>query len=217
MSHPTATAHPDHPAGSARPGRPNRRRGARVLPLVLAAALLVPACGSDGDDAGSDDGGPTTEAPAPTAPTSSTDGDVVEVTAVDFEFQGLPATVKAGTKLQIANDAPTELHELVAIKLPAGEERSVEDLLALPEEEVGALLGGGPPAAVLLAAPGGEQIAAVGDGTLTEPGRYLVMCSIPTGADPQAYLDAAASGEQPEGVEGIPHFAHGMHAELTVE
>ena len=38
-------------------------------------------------------------------------------------------------------------------------------------------------AAVLLADPGGEQIAAIGDGVLSEPGRYLLLCAIPTGVD----------------------------------
>ena len=74
-------------------------------------------------------------------------------------------------------------------------------------------------AMVLLAPPGSsEQIVAVGDGSLTEPGRYLVACFIPTGADPQAYLDAASSSEggPPEVEGGPPHFTHGMWAEVTV-
>ena len=72
---------------------------------------------------------------------------------------------------------------------------------------------GGPPATVLLAKPGGPQIDAVGDGTLTEPGRYLVACSIPVGADPDEILEA--EGPPPAG--GIPHFHKGMYAEVTVE
>ena len=71
--------------------------------------------------------------------------------------------------------------------------------------------------AVLLTAPGGEQIAAVGDGTLAEPGRYLIMCAIPTGADAEEYLAAAATSDGPTQVEGgAPHFAHGMFAALIV-
>ena len=97
--------------------------------------------------------------------------------------------------------------------------RSVEELLELPQEQLGAVLGAGPPQTVLLAPPGREQIPAVGDGTLREPGRYLVMCSIPTGVDPAEYLAAAAAagGEQPQVPGGTPHFVHGMAAELFVE
>jgi hypothetical protein len=74
---------------------------------------------------------------------------------------------------------------------------------------------------VLLQPPGSdEQIVAVGDGTLTEPGRYVLMCFIPTGADPDEYLAAAAAsdGEAPTGVAGgPPHVVNGMYAELQVE
>ena len=58
---------------------------------------------------------------------------------------------------------------------------------------------------------------AVGDGTLQEPGRYLVICTIPTGADPAEYLAAEATSNGPPDVEGgPPHFTHGMYAELDV-
>ena len=72
---------------------------------------------------------------------------------------------------------------------------------------------------MLLAAPDGEQIAAVGDGTLAEPGRYLLLCSIPTGVDPGDYLRAAAesAGGPPDVAGGPPHFVNGMFAELIVE
>ncbi len=78
----------------------------------------------------------------------------------------------------------------------------------------------GEPVTVLLQVPGtGAEIAAVGDGVITKPGRYLLGCFIPVGADPQEYLDAAAKagGGAPQGVAGgPPHFAAGMYAELTV-
>ncbi|MEQ9161428.1 MAG: hypothetical protein RLN74_01900, partial [Ilumatobacter fluminis] len=63
-------------------------------------------------------------------------------------------------------------------------------------------------------------IEAVGDGTLSEPGRYVLMCFIPIGADPDEYLAAvaAAGGGKPDGVAGgPPHFTAGMYAELVVE
>lgn len=186
-------------------------RTRRAALVALAAALLVAACGDDeAATASGDTVAPTTEAVAPA---------VVEVTAVDFAFEGLPERVAAGTRLALANDAPAELHELVAIRLPDDEHRPVHELLALPEAELGLILGAAPPATVLLATPGGEQIEAVGDGTLRQPGRYLVLCAIPTGVAPQAYLEAvaAAQGEKPEVAGGPPHFVHGMAAELVVE
>lgn len=106
-----------------------------------------------------------------------------------------------------------------AIALPPTETRSADELVHLPEAELGQLMAAGPPAFVILTPPGGDPIPAVGDGTLTEPGRYLLMCAIPTGVDPGAYLEAAAAagGEKPDVPGGPPHFVHGMFAEITVE
>ena len=95
----------------------------------------------------------------------------------------------------------------------------VDELLALPPAELEATLG--EPVTVILQPPGApEAIVAVGDGVLTEPGRYVLMCFIPIGADPDEYLAAvaAAGGGKPEGVAGgPPHFTAGMVAELVVE
>lgn len=148
---------------------------------------------------------------------AATDDEVVEVTLVDFAFEGLPATVEAGTTVTVSNEAEAELHELVAFRLPDDEDRSVDELAGLSPQELTTALG--EPAHVQLAEPGGEPVLAVGDGTLSEPGRYAVMCFIPTGVDPQEYLRVAAETEQgPPQVEGgPPHFVHGMFTELTVE
>lgn len=182
--------------------------------LALAPLLLAGATGCTDDTA--DTAAPTTTA---TAHHSGQEHDVVEVTAVDFSFEDLPERIPAGTRLTLRNDAPSELHELVAFRLPDDETRSVDELLALPEAELGVVLGAGPPQTVLLAPPDGDQVTAVGDGTLDEPGRYLVMCSIPTGVDPATYLAAAAAsaGAPPQVEGGPPHFVHGMAAELVVD
>lgn len=143
--------------------------------------------------------------------------ETVEVTLVDFGFEGLPQSVPAGSRLSVANGAEEELHELVAFHLPDDEERSVAALSELTPGELAQELG--EPIAVLLAEPGGEQIPAVGDGTLTEPGRYAIMCFIPTGVEPQEYLRVAGETEEgpPQVDGGPPHFVHGMYTELTVE
>lgn len=199
-----------------------RRAGGAVL--VAGLLLGTVACGDDDDATAT-----TTEVPAAdsstTAPADPTtdpaDGeehDHFEVTAVDFAFEDLPSEIKAGTRLSLVNDAETELHELVAIRLPDDETRPVSELVTLPQEELGAIMSS-EPQAVLLAEPGGEQIAAVGDGTITEPGRYVVLCAIPTGVAPAEYLAAAAESQGgPPTIEnaGPPHFVSGMWAELTV-
>jgi hypothetical protein len=209
---------------------PARRRTVAVS-LLAAGLALLPACGDDEDDAGSDATTTTEEAGSSTTDGATDDtadaeepaGDepgVLEVELVDYAFEGLPESVPAGTRLTITNSSEAELHELIAIRIPDEETRPVEELVALPDEELGAIFGEGPPDTVLLAPPGGEQVDAVGDGTLTEPGRYVLACFMPTGVDPDAYLNAPPSEEGPPevpGADGPPHIAHGMWAELVVE
>ncbi len=149
-------------------------------------------------------------------------GDNTEtVTAVDYSFQDLPSSVKAGTTLELTNASTTELHEMVVLRIPDHEKRPVQELVRLPEDQMMAIFGQGEPAMVLLAPPGGgEMIKAVGDGKLTEKGRYAVACFIPTGVDPAAYLAAAeAAGDGPPSIPGAgpPHVAHGMFGQITVE
>ena len=144
---------------------------------------------------------------------TASDG-VLDVSLSDFSFGDLPDEVAAGTRVEIENASETELHELVAVRLADGDDRPVDEIVASGLDEV---LGAGPPAAVLLAAPGGEQVDAVGDGVLAEPGRYLLLCAIPTGADPMEYLEAAATSDGPPQVDGgPPHFVNGMVDELVV-
>ncbi len=159
-----------------------------ALALFVCTPLLFAACGDE--------------------PDADTSTGVLDVTLSDFSFGDLPENVAAGTRLQIDNTSTAELHELVAVRLAVGDERSVDEIVASGLEDV---LAAGPPTAVLLAAPGGEQIAAVGDGVLAEPGRYLLVCAIPTGANPEEYLEAAATSDGPPNVDGgPPHFVNGM-------
>lgn len=185
------------------------RRTARITAAAATAALLVAACGSDDD-------GPAASS------TSAAGGDAktVTVTAMDYAYSGDFATIDAGTKLQLKNESTKELHELVAFAIPATETRPVGELLQLPEAELEALVAG-EPATVIIAPPGGsDQIIPVGDGTLTAPGRYAIICAIPVGADPTEYLTAAndptATGA-PDVAGGPPHFTKGMFAEITVK
>jgi len=145
--------------------------------------------------------------------------DTRTVRAVDYRFENLPNSVKAGTKLQLSNASPAEVHEMVVVRLPDGERRSPDELINLPESELWAVVAG-EPAAVLFRPPGrADQINAVGDGRLTQKGRYLVFCAIPIGADPAAFVQAVqnAADGPPQLASGPPHFTQGMYGEITVK
>lgn len=172
----------------------------RLLPHLIAATPVIASCGDDAC-------GP--------AAAAGNDDEVLAVVMDDFHYGGLPDVVPAGTRIEASNESADELHEFVAIRLADDERRPAAEIAA---GDVGELLASTEPTAVLIVPPGGrEQIAAVGDGTLTEPGRYLVVCLIPTGADPDEYLAAAATSDGPPQVDGgPPHIVNGMFAELTV-
>lgn len=151
------------------------------------------------------------------AETTTTSAPVVEVLAVDFGYTGLPERIEAGTEIRLVNDSDTELHEFVAIHLPDDETRSVLELVQLPPDELAAFFSS--VATVIIAPPDEIGFAVEGTGVLTEPGRYAIICAIPTGADPDAYLAAAAESEggPPDVPGGPPHFVNGMIAEVIVE
>lgn len=171
-------------------------RWVRLVVTLVAASLAATACTDD--DSGDAKAEPKT----------------VAVTATDFAFEGLPDKVAARTRLTLTNASNVEVHELVAVRLPDTERRPTEELVTLPIDQLMALLSG-PPQLVLVAPPGGgPQVVAEGDGTLSQPGRYLVLCTVPTGVDAKVYLEGSGP---PQGSGGPPHSAHGMFAELTVE
>jgi hypothetical protein len=191
--------------------------------MLLGAALVLTACGSDDDgdaatdsDAATDDTGAASDGATSTTDAPS-QGGVVDVELVDFAFVGLPDSVAAGTRLTITNSSEVELHKLSALPISENEVRPVEELLLLPGAELAAILRVRP-ATVLVAGPGGPQIDEVGDGTLSAPGRYVIICAVPVGLDPDEYLDALSSNGRPSMTGGgRPHFTLGMVAELVVE
>lgn len=126
----------------------------------------------------------------------------LEVTATDYSFAGLPASIKAGVvALQLSNSSTAgEAHEAVVLRLNDGVTGTFAEVLALPEEEAMAS------ASVLGAtfAPDADR-PGVGFFDLA-PGSYAVVCFVPVGA----------SDDNPEGT-GPPHFVQGMIAEFVVE
>lgn len=192
----------------ARPGTRRALSGA----LALALALGIGACGDNSDDETSGTGAGASSTAAPT----SAGGKTLAVTGVDYAFTGVPKTVPAGTVVTFSNTSPKEVHELVALRVKDGDTRPVSALLQLPEAErdQAAEFKG-----VSIALPGEPAVTPEGPVTLAQPGRYLFVCTIPTGADPAAYKAAMqnpTSGPPPSIPGGPPHVVQGMVSELTV-
>ena len=135
------------------------------------------------------------------APGSETDApqatDRMQITGVDYGFEGVPETVAIGTELAFTNASDTEF------------------TLALGDEAMASMTFTG----VAVAAPGEDGMVVDGDLTLTEAGRYVATCFIPVGADPDLVGQAmeGAEGEQPDLGDGPPHAMEGMVAEFVVE
>lgn len=208
--------------------------------LLLASVLLLAACEDDGDGdlEGVDTEGTVATTTSPTdAPTEATTetatatetetttptvasegGDTLEITGVDYAFEGVPETVEAGTQLTFTNASDVEFHEMIMFRIPEGEDRPLAELLALPDEEAEQAVGA--PVGVAVAMPGEDGQVVEGELIAEEPGRYILLCFIPVGADPEAFAEAMqnpGAGEPPQVEGGPPHVAEGMYAEFTVE
>lgn len=168
------------------------------MALAALVSLTIPLLGACGDDKPDAVEGP------------------IDITAVNYSYQGVPERATVGSTLTLTNDSDDEVHELVAIRLPEGEDRPVSELVQLPPDELAAFFPG--VETVIVAPPVAEGFPVEGTGSITQPGRYALICVIPTGADPEEYLTAAAEAEggPPDVAGGPPHIAEGMFAELTV-
>ena len=214
----------------------NVRNFFKLAGLLFAAAFLLAACSDDGgDDADGIDtestvevtvtetptepatATETTESTATATGTTAAEGETVEITGVDYAFEGVPETAEVGTELTFTNASEVEAHEMLMFQLPEGETRTVEELLALPETEAQEIVG--PPIGVAVALPGEDGEVVEGELVAAEAGRYVLLCFIPTGADPEAIAEAMQNptGEAPQVEGGPPHAAQGMYAEFTVE
>jgi uncharacterized cupredoxin-like copper-binding protein len=183
-----------------------------ALCTALAAIAVAGAgCGDSSDETTGTGAGASSTA-APTSAASKT----LEITGIDYAFTGVPKTVAAGTVVTFKNTSTKEVHELVALRVKDGDTRPVSALLQLPEAErdQAAEFKG-----VSIALPGEPAVTPEGPVTLAQPGRYLFVCAIPTGADPAAYKAAMQNptpGPPPSIPGGPPHVVQGMVSELTV-
>lgn len=126
------------------------------------------------------------------APTHTGCGyEAVDVSAIDYEYEGVPETVPAGgVSIALSNDG-TEQHEMILFRRADGETRSVEDLLALPDAQVEEALSF---TQAIVVEPG-----QTGYGTAElEAGGYVGVCFLPLGG----------------AEDGPPHFTEGMITEF---
>jgi hypothetical protein len=125
-------------------------------------------------------------------------GAKVNVVAIDYQFQGVPATLEPGvTHFKLTNNAPKEAHEMGLGKLlPANESMDVEKILGLPEKKADKLFD--PSAGGGMYAPAGESGYTTID---LKPGKYVYACFIPVGGKKS----------------GPPHAMEGMYGSFTVQ
>ena len=201
----------------------------RSLVLLVVLSMLA-ACGGADEPGTTSEPTPdpvdTTEPPASepgsesaseamSEPASEMPEPDVTVTAVDYAYEGIPEPITAGSVIGLENQGD-EPHELVAFRIPEDETRTLEELLALPEDEE-------PPVdfvGVVIAPTTGEAVYPEGPVTLDEPGRYAFVCFLPVGVtdeDFEAMMAAGPEGSPPPLPEGPPHFTEGMWAEVAVE
>ena len=126
------------------------------------------------------------------------DVQTVDVTATEYKYDGVPDELTTGYHvLNFANEGQ-EQHEMFAFKINDGVTESLDEIFALPEDEV---FGKITPVNATFAVPGATD---TGSWNLTTPGSYAVVCFVSTG-----------SVGETEG-DGPPHFTQGMVHEFTV-
>jgi hypothetical protein len=125
---------------------------------------------------------------------SSCGYETVDVTGVDYAFEGVPASIPSGTAaFRFTNASESEEHEMIIARKADGVDLSWDEILELPEDESESLVEF---TAAAFAPPGGSSNAL---GTL-EPGEYVMVCFVPVGG----------------AEDGPPHMTQGMRAEFTV-
>ena len=174
-----------------------------------------------GDAAAATTTAPATETNVTTPPVAGPPK--ITVVATDYAYAGIPATVPVGTVFRMDNASTDEFHELVFIHVDDSDTRTAAEIAAT---DLDVLFDGDNPTFgllgdVMLALPGGGSyvVNGVAGQGITNPGRYIVMCLIPVGADPGFAAQQAADGPPTaEDLAGtVPHYQMGEYAEFIVE
>jgi hypothetical protein len=128
----------------------------------------------------------------------------LDVTGIEYEFQGLPKTLPAGTVAIRFTDNGAELHELAILRVKSKD--SVKKLAGLSEKELAKKteeIGG-------TFATQGQTSYAIAE--LSKPGRYAVICHLPVGSTSEEALDEAGKEHDTKS-----HAQEGMIQEIKVE
>jgi uncharacterized cupredoxin-like copper-binding protein len=147
------------------------------IAIALIAALVLGACAQDTPTVTQPE-----QQPEPAGPQT------VAITAVEYEFQGIPETLEAGETTFTMENAGEEQHEL-QLTLITGDQ-SVEELIELPGPQVEEFI---QPVDRAFARPGGTDEFTAD----LEPGRYGYVCFI-------------------QAKDGTEHAALGMYGEFEV-
>jgi len=120
--------------------------------------------------------------------------ETVDVTGVDYAFEGVPETLDAGAVAFAFANEGEEDHEMLIFRKADGVTETFEEIFSGPEEaSEGKIEFSG-----VTFAPPGEESSTLAD---LSAGDYAMVCFIPVGG----------------GEEGPPHVTEGMLQEFTVE
>jgi hypothetical protein len=131
------------------------------------------------------------------------------MTATEYAFGGLPLQVDAGPVVVSLANTGTEVHEVVIARVADGVTETVEQLLALPEDELANKV---TVVASAIAMPGHTGYAAA---DLT-PGRYIAACPLPQHNTPEMIEHMFGSDSDLPEDAGPPHFIAGMRQDFEV-
>ena len=108
-------------------------RTTRLLGVLAASAVLAACTSAESAETDTD---ATADAPPRPTPMAT---DSVEITGVDYGFEGFPASLPVGTELTFRNGSDAEYHEMAVMRINDDEDRSVEELLALGDEAMASM------------------------------------------------------------------------------
>jgi hypothetical protein len=124
--------------------------------------------------------------------------EVLDAVAVDYAYQGLPATAPAGRIGLRLDNQGTEVHEATIYRRLPDASGTAAEIMALPEEELQSVLEFSGVAFVAPSTTGAVLLD-------LEPGEYIVACRLPIGTTDVEQM-----------VDGEPHTTMGMFADLSV-
>ena len=154
----------------------------------------------------------TTVEQAEDTTTTVADDGTITVTAVDFNYEGLPDTVPAGTKFKLVNDSEEELHEFVAFRLP--DDESARPMSSSPSRRPSSRpcsAARRPPCC----SPSRADRRSMRSATAPSPSPAATWWPARSPWAPTPTSSSSPRARRPAG--GRPHFHKGMYAELTVE